>query len=436
MTTVTHKLGPIKLAPGVLPRHVLCYLFAAFVSIGLFTYLVALTPYVLTVNLGLPEAEHGRISGDLQFWQEIALLATLSLWGALSDRIGRRLVFSLGYLVMFVAYGLYAFATTPTELIAYRLVFAVGISASTTCLAAVLADYPQEKSRGMLTGIAFFLNGVGSVIFIVGLTQLPDLFASQGVADLWAGRYAYLSVAGIAFLVALVTLGLKPGRPDETEPHTPILTLLLEGITAAANVRIGLSYIASYAARMNLVIVALFLFLWIVKAAMAQGATASEATAKAGMIVGISQIAAVFAAPFLGVLGDKIDRLNLLIMTFGFATVGYGWLAALTDILAPTAIPALVLAGIGMSGAQLACTVLLAEESPARLRGSTFGVQAFFGALGILSLSAGGGRLFDTLGPNAPFIAVAIANALVLLGAGLWRLVELKRGLRSGSMHA
>ena len=99
----------------------------------------------------------------------------------------------------------------------------------------------QEKSRGMLTGIAFFLNGVGSVIFIVGLTQLPDLFASQGVADLWAGRYAYLSVAGIAFLVALVTLGLKPGRPDETEPHKSILTLLLEGITAAANVRIGLS---------------------------------------------------------------------------------------------------------------------------------------------------------------------------------------------------
>jgi MFS family permease len=432
VSTVSHKIGPIKLAPGVLPRHVFCYLFAAFTSIGLFTYLVALTPYVLTVNLGLPEAEHGRISGDLQFWQEIVLLATLSLWGALSDRIGRRLVYVLGFVIMFLAYGLYAFATTPSELIAYRLVFAVGISASTTCLAAVLADYPQEKSRGTLTGIAFFLNGVGSVVFLVGLTQLPDLFASQGVADLWAGRYAYLSIAGIALLAALVMLGLKPGRPDETEPHTPILTLLLEGVTAVVNVRIGLSYIASFAARMNLVVVALFLFLWIVQAAMAQGATATEATARAGMVVGISQVAALFAAPFLGVLGDKIDRLNLLILTFGFATAGYGWLGVLDDILAATAIPALVLAGIGMSGAQLACTVLLAEESPARLRGSTFGVQAFFGALGILALSAGGGRLFDTVGPNAPFIAIAIANAVVLLGALLWRLMELKRGLRSG----
>ena len=435
MPVVSHKLGPIKLAPGVLPRHVLCYLFAAFISIGVFTYLVALTPYVLTVNLGLPENEHGRISGDLQFWQEVALLATLGLWGALSDRFGRRLVYIAGFLILFAAYALYAFASTPGELITYRLIFALGVSASTTCLSAVLADYPEEKSRGILTGIAFFLNGVGSVIFIMGLTQLPDIFAGQGITELWAGRYAYLTVAGIAFLAALVMLGLKPGRPDETEPKSPILTLLVEGVTAAANIRIGLSYISSYAARMNMVIVTLFLFLWVVQAATAQGASASEATARAGMVVGISQIAAVFAAPFIGMLGDKIDRLNLLVLTFAVSTVGYGWVAGLNDILALTAIPALLLVGVGLSGAQLACTVLLAEESPVRIRGATFGVQAFFGALGILSLSAGGGRLFDNFGPNAPFIAVAIANGIVLLGAGLWRLMELKRGIRTAPVQ-
>ncbi|MDJ0927286.1 MAG: MFS transporter [Gammaproteobacteria bacterium] len=432
MTDTHQKFGPVKLAPGVLPRHVACYLFAAFVSIGLFIYLVALTPYILTVNLGLPESAHGRIAGDLQFWQEIALLATLGLWGALSDRFGRRLIYIIGFLILFAAYGLYAFATTPSELIAYRLIFAVGVSATTTCLSAVLADYPEEKSRGILTGIAFFLNGVGSVIFIMGLTQLPEVFANRGVPDIWAGRYAYFTVAAIAFVAALAMLGLKPGRPDETEPKTPILTLLLEGVTAGKNFRITLSYLSSYAARMNMAIVALFLFLWVVQAATAAGATATEATARAGMIVGISQIAAVIAAPVLGMLGDKIDRLNLLILTFAIGTIGYGWVAVLNDILAVTAIPALLLVGIGLSGAQLASTVLLAEESPARIRGSTFGVQAVFGALGILSLSAGGGRLFDTFGPNAPFVAVAIANAVVLVCAVPWRLVELKRGVRTG----
>ena len=427
MTSGQHQLGPIQLAPGVLPRHVACYLFAAFISIGMFTYLVALTPYVLTVNLGIPEAEHGRISGDLQFWQEIMLLSTLGLWGALSDRIGRRLVYSLGFLIMFAAYALYAFATTPSELIAYRLIFALGIASTTTCLSAVLADYAEESSRGKLTGIAFFLNGIGSVAFFIGLTRLPDLFAGQGATELWAGRYAYLIVAGIALLASLVMLGLKPGRPDNTAPKTPVLTLMRKGLIAAKNARISLSYLSAFAARADMAIVTLFLTLWVIQAASGETQTTAEATARAGMIVGMAQLAAVIWAPIFGVIGDKIDRLTLLVFAFAIATLGYGWVASVDDILAPSSIPALLLLGMGLSSGQLASTILLATESPVRIRGSTFGVQAFCGALGILALSAGGGRLFDAFGPNAPFIAIAIANGIVLLAAAVRRVVELRR---------
>ena len=42
-----------------------------------------------------------------------------------------------------------------------------------------------------------------------------------------------------------------------------------------------------------------------------------------------------------------------------------------------------------------------------------FGLQSFFGALGILAISAGGGRLFDAIGPHAPFAAMAVANGVV-----------------------
>ena len=64
MSTGGERLGPILLAEGVRRRHALCYLFAAFVSIGLFTYLTALSPYVFRVNLAIPEAEQGRLSGQ------------------------------------------------------------------------------------------------------------------------------------------------------------------------------------------------------------------------------------------------------------------------------------------------------------------------------------------------------------------------------------
>jgi hypothetical protein len=53
-----------------------------------------------------------------------------------------------------------------------------------------------------------------------------------------------------------------------------------------------------------------------------------------------------------------------------------------------------------------------------------FGVQAFFGAIGILAISWGGGQLFDRVGPASPFLAVAVANACVFGAAAVLRMRE------------
>jgi MFS family permease len=416
---LSHKLGPIQLAPGVLPRHVLCYLFAAFISIGLFTYLIALTPYILRVNLGLPEADHGRISGDLQFWHEIVALAVIGWWGAMSDRFGRRIIYIIGFVILGIAYATYSFATSEPELIIYRLIFAAGIAATAALMSAILADYPAEQSRGKLTGVAFFLNGIGSVIFFVGLTRLPEIYASGGADDLWAGRYAYLSVAGLAFIAAIVMLGLKPGRPAAASGKPRVRQLMLEGLRAGRNPRIGVSYVSSIAARADMSIITIFLTLWVVNAGIADGATTAEATARAGMTVGIAQLSAVIWAPIFGHIADRIDRLLLLIIAFALATTGYGWVSVQTDILSMSSLPALICLGMGQSSAILAATVLLGQEAPANIRGSAFGMQSLFGSVGILLISVIGGRLYDSVGPHAPFYAITVANGIVFL-AGLY----------------
>ncbi len=413
--------GPVLLAEGVTRRHVLSYLFAALISIGMFTYLMSLTPYILKVNLGIPEDQHGRVIGNLQFLQEIIVLLSIGWWGALSDRIGRRNTYIIGWLVMFVAYGIYAFATSLPGLFALRIVFALGIAATTTNLAALLADYSLDQSRGKFTGIAFFLNGLGAAVFFGVFNQLPSIYQAQGADDIWAGRFAYLTVAAIAFIAAIVMTGLKPGRPEDAanrDADKPILVLLKEGLAAAKNRRIGLAYVAAFAARADMAIVTLFMILWVVQAGSAAGMTPAEAQGRAGIYVAVYSLAALFAAPLMGIIADKIDRLALTIIAFSVAAAGYGWLGSSTDVLSfGGMIPALVLAGFGQSSVAMAITVLLAQQCPPDIRGSVFGVQSFFGAVGILAISWGGGQLFDLVSPGAPFIAVATANTLVFLTA-------------------
>jgi len=424
---MAEKFGPINLAEGIQPRHVATYLFAALVSIGLFIYLTALTPYILRVNVGLDEARFGQVSGDLQFWQELLVIFAIGWWGAMSDRYGRRLIYIIGFLILTIGYATYAFATTVPELIALRLIFALGVAATTALLSAMLADYPAEDSRGKLSGLAFFLNGIGSVIFITQLTKLPAVFAERGADDLTAGRFAYLVVAGIAFLAAIVMLGLKGGKPARTEQRVPVSRLMYEGLAAARKPRIAVSYFSSVAARADMAIVTIFLILWATQAAMQTGLSPAEASKKAGMLMGFSQMAAVVWAPLFGWIADRIDRLTLMIIAFAIAVVGYGGTAMQTDILSSAAIPFVLILGVGMSSTILAATVLLGQEAPKEIRGSAFGMQAFFGAVGILLLSFLGGRLYDSINPNAVFYMITAANAAVLVVALAVRIFELSR---------
>ena len=425
MSTPPARLGPIELAPGVTRGHLLCFLFASFVTIGLFTYLTLLTPFLLNVNLGLAEESQGQASGLLQFSQEIIILLCIGWWGAMSDRVGRRIVFIAGFAILGVAYALYAFAGSLTELVAYRLIYGVGLAATSAMLATVLADYPAERSRGTLIGISFLMNGLGSVFFFIVLSKLPGLYSAQGASELWSGRFSYLTVAAIALVSAVVMLGLQPGVPAKHSEKPPIARLLLEGLRAARNPRIALAYGSAFAARADLAMVTLFLSLWVVQQGTSTGLNAVQAAAAGGLAIGVSQGVATLFAPVLGVMADRLNRVTVMMIAFGIAAVGYGLIGITDDFLSVGLhnLPALILLGMGLSGAILGSTLLLGQEAPAELRGSIFGLQAFCGAVGILVISAGGGWLFDNIGPQAPFIAMAVANGAIFLWSGIVRVV-------------
>jgi len=415
-----NKFGPVRLMPGVTRGHVAAYLWAAFVSIGIFTYATALQPYLLEVNIGVPAAERGVVSGDLQFWQEIVTLMSVGLFGAWSDRVGRRVVYIIGFLIAGLAYAAYPFADDVGQLLIYRLIYAVGIAALGGMLATVLADYPIDADRGKLTGISFFLNAIGALLFFAVLTRLPAMYQGFGATETEAGRFAYLTIAAVCVVSALIMLGLKPGAPEQVTERLPLMTLLRQGLSAGKRPRIALAYAASFAARADLVIVALFLSLWVQTAALADGATAVEATSRQGALFGIVQGSAMLWAPFFGWLADKVDRVTLVIMATVLSVAGYGWMGFTPDpAVGGAAFGAAALLGIGQASGILASQVLIAQEAPGAIRGAVIGMVGFFGALGILAISKVGGIAFDEWRPGAPFIIMAAANVL-LLAYAIW----------------
>lgn len=411
------RLGPVRLAPGVLPRHALCYLWAAFITIGLFSYVTALQPYILAVNLGIPPEQRGVVSGSLYFWQEVLVVLVIGFIGAWSDRVGRRVVFVIGYLIMALAYAAYPFASDYAQLLAYRLIFALSVATLAGMLLAVLADYPDEQDRGKLTGIAVFLNSLGALLFLAVLTRLPAFFHEAGLSELWSGRASYLSAAGLCLVSALIMLGLRPGRPDKVNPRTPVSALVFQGAAAARQPRIALAYAASFMARADLVIITLFLALWAQNAALADGFTAAEGAKKLSMLFGIIQGCALIWAPAFGWLADRINRVTSVIIAIVLTIVGYGWIGFVRDPLDVSAFPAAAIAGAGQVSALLALQVLVGQEAPGPIRGAVMGMVGFFAALGILFISKVGGYAFDHWMPGAPFVIMALANLALLVFA-------------------
>jgi MFS family permease len=428
-----NKLGPVTLAPSVLPRHAWTYLYAAFFSIGLVTFVSIGQAYILNVNLKIPTTQQGTISGNLVFWTEIVTLLFFVPAGVLMDRIGRKPVYSGGFVIVAMSYALYPLSRSIEELTLYRMIYALGIVALTGALSTVMIDYPAERSRGKLIAITGFLNGLGIVVLNRFFGGLPHLFVAKGFSGIEAGRYTHFAIAGVALVSAVVVgFGLKGGTEVRKEERPPMRLLLRSGISCAKNPRILLSYSAAFVARGDQSIIGTFLPLWGTTAGIAMGMAPAEAVKKGMMIFIISQAAALLWAPVIGPLIDRWNRVTALIVCMALASIGYLSLGLIGNPHEPSSTIFFVLLGIGQISSFLGAQSLIGQEAPKAERGSVIGMFNICGAAGILVITTVGGRLFDSMSPKAPFIVVGAINALVMLGGIYVRIRFPGRGIKKG----
>lgn len=418
------RLGPIYLAPGVTRWQAATLLLGAFFSIGLMTFITVGQTYILNAHLGIPTEQQGTISGDLVFWTEIITLLLFIPSGILVDRLGRRAVFAAGFLLLALTYVLYPMARGVGDLYLYRLIYALGVVTVATALSTVMADYPLERSRGKLVAIVGLLSGLGIVVINQAFGALPKHLTAQGLDAIAAGLITHLSVAALAVLVAaIVFFGLQKGVPVHHEERLKVRELFVSGFAQAKNPRILLAYLAAFIARGDQSVNATFLILWGNTALLAAGADPSEAIKNGTIIFVLVQVVALIWAPIMGPLMDRLDRVTALALAMALAALGNLAVIWMTD---PRPLPALVfliLLGIGQISVYLAAQSLIGQEAPRAARGSVMGAFNVAGAIGILAITAIGGRMFDHIAPYAPFVLVGTINVLLF---GLCLIVRLR----------
>jgi len=418
--TRTVRLGPFWFAPGWSRANATTVWFASFFTIGLAAFMSFLQPYLLNEVLHIPVEQQGRLTGNLGFLQEVVVIALAGFVGAWSDRVGRRRVFCLGLGLVAAGLVVYPFAVNLTELVLFRIVFAMGVAVAPLMLSACVVDAIQEKSRGKWVASNNLLQGLGVVAMSVGLAKLPLWFAARGADTISAGRYAYWTAAAIAVLAAgVMAMGLPRGIPRRAVPGRPGLWASIGRAArlGAVNPRLAIAYGGAFIGRGDFVVVGAFFSLWITQAGIASGMTPAASLARAGMLFGVLQLAGMVWAFCMGVIADRVDRLTGVCIAYGLAAASYLLLGQVDEPFASGFLPIVIFAGIGEISVIVATGALLGQEAPPEERGPVVGLFNASGGLGILFATAAGGYVFDHFGPAAPFTMMAMLNAVLLVAA-------------------
>ncbi|MFM2110488.1 MAG: hypothetical protein RLZZ372_1412 [Pseudomonadota bacterium] len=412
------KIGPWELVPGVKRAHFNALLGASFFTIGLMTLVGNLQPYLFNAVLEVPIGEQGKLSGSLASFNEILFLMTASFIGAASDKVGRRPLYALGFVIMASAYVLYPLATEASQLFLFRGIFAIGAACVSSMLAAIIADYAMESSRGRLVGICFFLNGIGVATLVVFGGRLPKIIEAMGAEPVMAARCAYWTAAALCFLPFLiVAFGLQAGAPARIEKKDPLLTTLRIGLEAAREPRVLLAYFSAMVSRGDLAVLSTFFLLWITTYGIGQGLSPAEAQAAGTKFFGLAQIMATLWALVVIAFIDKLDRTLALALAMILASASYLIIGSIDDPLGSGMYLAAAFMGIGEMSAILASQSLIGQVAGDRGRGAIIGVFSMFGAAGILMASFVGGILFDAWKPSAPYLLVGAADGVLAMFA-------------------
>jgi MFS family permease len=172
------------------------------------TMLILFAVTMLTPSMGFGQATSAGVL--LYGLRNIVYAAACYSFGALGDRLGRKKMLTLGYVLAVLMF--IGFMIAPPSIISYGLLFSLAgayIAAEDTLEGAVSGQMVEEQRRALGFGALATVNGIGDLIssFVVGI--LWSVFGFN------AG-FAFAAVVGAMGVFALIRTSKSAGQLIET----------------------------------------------------------------------------------------------------------------------------------------------------------------------------------------------------------------------------
>jgi len=360
---------------------------------------------------------------------EIVVILTCLFSGSLSDKLGFKLTYWFGFVVISIALAVYPLGSSLAVVFLFRVVFAIGASALGAMIPTVQGDYVAQNAKGRSSAMVGIAAGLGAVFAAIFLLRIPKMFARAGASTRWATTQAFwiVSVMCVGFSAMAALLKATPSASSRTQSKWS--DTMRQGLRAAVDdPNLALSYACGLIARGDSYVLSQLLFLWIFHHEVGEGKSEADANARGGVITGIGQTCGLLVAPLVGYICDRLDRRVALGGAAAFNIIGYIGMASMSS---PTSTLALVCAcfiGAGEMAVIVTSQALVTQVAPADSRGTTGGCMEFFGSVGIVSAAQIGGVLYDKVSHQSPFWLFAVVNASVAIAAATIVLRERSTG--------
>ncbi|MBU0622303.1 MAG: MFS transporter [Gammaproteobacteria bacterium] len=356
----------------------------------------SLLPLFMVTVLGASALTVGIIEGIAE---STALLVKV-FSGVLSDYLGKRKGLAvLGYALGALTKPMFALASGVGMVLSARFLDRIGKGIRGAPRDALLSEIAPAEIRGAAFGLRQSLDTVGAFV---------GPLLGVGLMLLWANDFrAVFWVALIPGLLSVALLVFGVQEPERTEAHKPVNPISRNNLE-----RLGADYwwVVGIGAVFTL---ARFSEAFLVLRA-AQGGIAIALVPL--VMVAMNIVYAASAYPF-GKLSDSMSHTKLLAL--GLAVLIAADLVLATDDSWPTVLLGVSLWGVHMGITQGLLARMVADATPADLRGTAYGFFNLMSGVAMLVASVLAGLLWDQFGASFTFYAGAVFCVIAALGLAL-----------------